>query len=323
MTERTVRNWMSASEKPTPKLGRPGYSTKERYHALRAVCRQRRLQGHGAGWRVIVAALPDLPTALVQETLRRFKARSRRRKREKIAPSRVRMAVNARDAIWVQDGTHLGRINGTAVESQVIRDRGPMQNIGLMVGSAASGNDVKGLMKMVTTTTGRKPLVWQVDNGSAYVDAKMQKYLEKEQIVSLFSRAGTPTDNGAAEIAMRELKDISGLGKGVKLCSVPETAVLAGKSAVLLNEHRLRGTKGYRSANTLAREMAPWYTHVSRAVFYKEATKMMKTAVQGKNGREARTAEREAVFMVLEKHGLITMTRGGRPHNARSLERIS
>jgi len=67
----------------------------------------------------------------------------------------------------------------------------------------------------------------------------------------------------------RELKDISGLGKGVKLCSVPETAVLAGKSAVLLNEHRLRGTKGYRSANTLASEMPSWYTHVSRAGFYR------------------------------------------------------
>ena len=94
----------------------------------------------------------------------------------------------------------------------------------------------------------------------------------------------------------------------MKLCSVQVTAVVAGKSAVLLNEHRLRGTRGNRSANILADEIPLWYTHVYRAYFYREATKMMETAVQGKKGKEARTAEREAVFMVLEKHGMITMT---------------
>ena len=63
--ERTVRNWMAASKDPPRKLGRTGYSQKERYHALRAVGRQHRLQGKKAGWRPIDKALcGDVPTAL-------------------------------------------------------------------------------------------------------------------------------------------------------------------------------------------------------------------------------------------------------------------
>jgi len=75
--------------------------------------------------------------------------------------------------------------------------------------------------------------------------------------VPLFSHVRKPTDNGAAEIGMWELKEMTGFGKGVQQRSDMEPALLAGKRAVLLNENRLRGSRGYRSANTLAEEMPP------------------------------------------------------------------
>gem|GEM_PF-3286088 len=56
---------------------------------------------------------------------------------------------------------------------------------------------------------------------------------------------------------MWELKEMTGFGKGVQQRSDMEPALLAGKRAVLLNENRLRGSRGYRSANTLAEEMPP------------------------------------------------------------------
>ena len=163
---------------------------------------------------------------------------------------------------------------------------------------------------------GMLPLVWLIDNDPVYLSKETQNYLVQERIVPLPSRTYTPTDNGAAEIGIRELKEMSGLGKGVRLCNTREAALQLGKSAVLLNEHRLRGSRGYVSANTLAEKMESWYTRVDRDQFFNEAQSAVKKAVQDKTGNRARLARREAIFMVLEKYGLIAVERGGRTREA-------
>jgi outer membrane protein assembly factor BamB len=73
----------------------------------------------------------------------------------------------------------------------------------------------------------------------------------------------------------------------------------------------------YVSANTLAVKIPSLYNHVSRDRFYRETCDTTEKAVQGKKGNDARMAERGAVFMVLEKHDVITLMRGGCPQNAR------
>lgn len=306
---------MKASKDPPRQLGRPSHSREKRFHALRAVGRQHRLQGKQAGWRPIDEALSgEVPTALVQHTLRLWKKRDRKRRRKRIEKHRVSMAVTAREVIWTLDETHLGRRDdGSAVKSQVVKDRGTLQTVGLSAGQEANSDDVIDLLELMKEEHGVLPLVLQTDNGPPFRSEETQNYLEHERVVPLLSRVYTATDNGAAEIGIRELKESSGLGKGVKLRCTLDTALQLGKSAMNINEHRLRGSRGYESANTLAKKMPTWYARVTREQFFEEARKAAKEAAQDKSGQRARLGKRKAILMVLNKYGLITFNRGGRP----------
>jgi len=322
VTDRTVRNWMKSSRGPPKKEGRPGYSLEEIKRALWAVGREWKRQGGRAGWRTIEEGLGKgkVQTRLLQRVLKLFKARARRRKSRRIMSNRQSVTVHARDAVWSQDGTHLGRIRGSKVDGQVLQDRATTQKISTMVVHAPTTEDVMKQFETTKKVTGRAPLVWQSDNDPIYCAEEMQAYLEREKIISLLSRVYTPTDNGAAECGMSDLKGLSGLGKGVKLSSIAETAELHGKSAVQLNENRLRASRGYRTANTLCETMTPWYDFIDRARFYQEARREQELAVQGKEGDAARHAERQAVFMVMEKYGLVTITRGGKAFTLQKVE---
>jgi transposase InsO family protein len=280
------------------------------------------MQGKKVGWRPIEEGLGkgEIPTRLVQTVVKRFKARDRRLERRRIVNNRQSVTVLFRDAIWTQDGTHLGRIFGDKVEAQVIKDRGTLRNVALSVGDAADGEDVVMLLEAAKRENGGLPLVWQTDNDPPYKSEPVESYLERERVVHLLSRVYTPVDNGAAEIGMRELKGECGLGKGVKLCSVHEAAKLIGKSAVLLNEGRLRGSKGYLSANDLAERIPSWYNAADRNRFYQEACEAKNRAVQGKKNRAAQLAERQAVLMVMQKDGMLTIKRGGKPLNTQKVE---
>jgi len=313
---------MRASRGPPKKEGRPGYSREEIKRALWAVGREWKRQGRKTGWRTIEEGLGKgkVPTRLLQRVLKLFKARARQRKRRRIMNNRQSITVHARDAVWSQDGTHLGRIRGSKVEGQVLQDRATTQKISTTVVHASTA---KGVIEQFETTkkeTGRAPLVWQTDNGPPYPAKEVQEYMKREQIISLLSRVRTPTDNGAAESGMNDLKGLSCLGKGVKLSSIAEAAVLHGKSAVQLNEYRLRASRGYRTAKTLCETMPPWYDFVNRDRFYQEAYREQELAVQDKEGMAARHAERQAVFMVMEKYGLVTITRGGKPCTLQKVE---
>mgnify|MGYP001591736711 CR=1 FL=1 len=82
---------------------------------------------------------------------------------------------------------------------------------------------------------------------------------------------------------------------------------------------RLRASKGWKTAVELDAVLPVGYNVVGRARFYREARKRMNTAVLGaRSWREARMAEREAVYAALECFGLVRRVRGGQPYPARS-----
>lgn len=82
----------------------------------------------------------------------------------------------------------------------------------------------------------------------------------------------------------------------------------------VLDHCRPRGTKGYRTAQELEAQLLPWREKVERGVFFEQACKSMKKAVQGgRTAREKRQAERQAVYETLEKFRLVEITRGGKP----------
>lgn len=182
----------------------------------------------------------------------------------------------------------------------------------LSVGNAANAEVVLLLLRTVKQTQAMLPLVLQTDNGGAYCSTAVQEYLAAERVVHLRSRPRRPTDNGAAEIGMRELKEETGLGRGVRLPAASAAALRLARMAQRLNEHRLRGSRGYLTSQALGRMFPPWYKKVARVPFYEEVTTAMAEAREGLHASRARLAERQAAFAVLEKHGLVVTTRGGR-----------
>jgi transposase InsO family protein len=102
------------------------------------------------------------------------------------------------------------------------------------------------------------PLVWATDNGSVYRDEKVEGFLKQEKVVHLLSRPRLPQDNGAAEKGIQELKAQAKLGKGTALASLKEAAQKLAFSREILNTHRLRASKGYRTAEKLKESLPSW-----------------------------------------------------------------
>jgi len=315
---------MKNAKRPLQRQGRPAHSKAIRFRAAVEVARQRKHQGKKAGWRPIVKALDGrIPTRLVQEMLSRLKKRKRCRMKRHLTCAAERVTVKVKGVIWTQDGTHLGRSADEEVQAQIIKDRAPMKTMALSIGPPATSADVLVLLKSAKTEHGDHPLVWQTDNDSIYLADDVVDYLKEKRIVHLKSRVGRPTDNGAAERGIWELKSEADLGKGVKLNGCLDAALLLGQSAVKINRNRLRGSKGYVSANRLAQHMPSWYNLVDRNTFYEEVNIAVKSAVDGEEGDRARKAERDAIHGVLEKYGLIEWTRGGRSRSAPEREIVS
>jgi transposase InsO family protein len=309
---------MNASKIKSNPVGRPPYSDALLYRGYVEVARQRKRQGRAVGWRKVFKALSGwIPLRLVQEALARFKKRDRARERKRREECAERISVKVKDVIWTQDGTHLGRTRDASVEGQVLKDRGSLKNGSLLVGLPACAADVLVLLKTGKSENGILPLVYQTDNDSVYLDCTVQSFLKRERVVHLKSRVCHPWDNGAAERGIRELKYESRLGKGVKLENIEEAAMRFGKAALQLNRYCLRGTKGYISSDRLAQTMPSWYDRIDRETFYEEVQISIKSAVQGLKGNRARKAERDAIYDVLEKYGLIERTRGGRRQRTR------
>ena len=311
VTTRTLENWVKIYKTGgNAKVGRPSYSRSQRRRAMWMVGRVFFRYGYRS-WRGAKEMLPDVPTRLVQGYIKLFKARERKQIDERRKSNRQNTDVIMKNAYWVQDGTHVGRIERKSIEAQVIKDRGTLQTLAIKTGKAATAKDVTTIFKEVKKERGL-PLVIGTDNGSCYCNKEVQDYLREEKVVHLLSLPRTPQHNAAAEIAIRELKEGTVLGKGVALDDTLGPHALLVRSAQRLNA-RLRGSKKLKSANELDDKLTDATKIIDRAVFYEECQQgilMISSVI--KDARERRMLEREVILGVLEKHGAIKRTRGER-----------
>lgn len=316
VSDRTVRNWRSRTcARDFPKLGRPAHD--ERAHRIafwkvgREYLRQGRCgaEGIAAG---IGGALPErVPLRLIRLHVKRFKACVSPHKRRRILPRRVRVDVLAKNALWVQDSTQVGRDeSGEKIESQIIKDRGPLLTVGVQTGGPTHSQDVLKLLSRLKHARGL-PLVLGSDNGSCYVSDDVEAYLRREKVIHLRSLPRTPEHNGSAEIGNGEIKRCAGIDKSATTnCAAAHASVVG--AALTLNKNRVRLSKGLKTGAQLDETLSVGYHQIERDRFYRACSKRMVEAQQRVSGkREQRMAEREAIYSTLETFGLVKRYRGG------------
>ena len=309
VTPRTLENWMTLYLRGgRAKTGRPTYTNEDRWKAMWAVRRELRRQGY-CGWRPIDEALNDVPTRLVQEYVKKFKAWKKHWDEVIKKEKRQGMKVLLKNAYCVGDGTFLGRIEKKGIESQVIKDRGSLKVLAIGTGLTAKGEDVVKLLDDLKANR-KLPLVFGTDNGSMYCNEKVNLYLKKEKVVHLLSLPRTPEHNGSAENLMREMKKESLLGRKTTLLCIPKSHDEMVSAASKLN-WRLRGSKRFKSANELDDTMIDATDVIDREMFYAECEQgLMEVRAGDFKGRELRMKEREVIIGMMEKFGAVKLTRG-------------
>lgn len=312
ITSRTLRNWKKKAEEcRSPVIGRPTYSSQERKRAMILVCRELRKQGYPGSPAIHHCLKDKVPRRLVNEYVKLFKAKHLKRKMDVIKENRISVEVLNKDVIWSQDGTHIGRLNGKTIEAQVIKDRGSLKTIGVLVGQSATEDEV--IMQLGELKKVRQlPLVWMTDNGSAYVGERLKAFLRQEQVVHLRSAPRVPQHNAAAEKNMCELKKASLLGKGVVLESINEGFERLAKAAEQINSYRPRSSKGHKTSRDLEVELSAFHDKIDRSSFYQSCVKDLKAIDECNDKRRAVMEKRETVFRRLNELNLLNINRGVR-----------
>lgn len=318
---RVLRLRLERGEEARPR-GRPRLPVEERVRVRALVAEQFSIQGE-VGWRDVLAGIrtkeahrPKLTsTMLVQQETAALKKERRRKIRTALEQSRRGHEVLARDAIWAEDATHVGRLgSGEAVDAEIATDRATTATVIAAVGRPVAGEDIRDHLERAKVERGGLPLVWQSDAGSANTSATVADYLERERVIHLLSRVHTPTDNPAAENKNREIKHESELGKGVRLESLAQGAARLEPARRRIDGGRLRASRGWKTAAALDRDLPRADAIVTRATFYAQARSAMAEAVRGLTDPKAvRRAEQDAIWRTLEKHGLARTRVGTRP----------
>jgi len=284
------------------------------------------LQGRTSGWRPLARALKGrVPVGLVRSSLRALKAERRREQRAARASRRTSTTVHARDALWSRDGLHLAHAREGKLEASLVRDVASTRTLAVSVGGAATAASVVALLEQAREERGILPLAVALDNGPENTAREVAAYLERERVVPLFNLRATPEHNSWIERGMRDYRGEADLPARVprslpRVARPPAATVLHAAARELdrarrtLDEHRLRASRGWRTALAVDAALPPWYAFVSRENFHAMACRAIAKAVQGCNTpRARRLAEREALFRTLERYGLVTRTRGGAP----------
>ena len=249
----------------------------------------------------------------VRGALRLWKARDRARDRRRHAEQRVSIRVRCRDAVWAQDATHLGRDPaGRAVQAEVLREVASTRTLALSVGPAATAKEIVALLERAVQARGCAPLVWLTDNAAVYGAPEVSAWCLAEGVLHLRTLPRTPQHNAHCEHGNGELKQEARLGKGVRIACLLEALGLLVDARRRLDNHRLRVTRGWRTAIEADRDAQHWSEKVDRERFREEvACAFEQTVLDCPNSRARRRAEREAVLHVLENHELLVRTRAG------------
>lgn len=327
MTLRTLRNWKRADPAaPRARPGRPALQEAVLDEARELVRAQLESQGWSAGEEPVWRGLGrTIPRARVRRVLAELKAERRKRRGRHVRKARVSTRVLARDALWSLDATHLGRgPRGAEVQAEVLREVASTRTIGLSVGPPAVARDVVRLLDTAALERGTAPLVLLTDNGGTYRSDAVDAWCRARGVVHLYSLPRTPQHNAASEHGMRELKEEAALGKGVRLrdIRVPAARLVAARERI--DRHRLRRTRGWRTAVDDDAARRPWTDVVQRdEVLEKVSCAIRRAVLHSEPGRARRRAIREAVLGALQDLSVITRTRGGRPWDAQFAEDVS
>jgi transposase InsO family protein len=96
-------------------------------------------------------------------------------------------------------------------------------------------------------------VIWHTDQGSQYGSDVVIDALIRRNFLASMSRAGTPTDNGAAERMVGEIKHA--LMRRMKYYTIGQLLTEAERWINYYNERRPHGRLNYKSPNTYAEEL--------------------------------------------------------------------
>jgi transposase InsO family protein len=285
--------------------------------ALRVVGRVLRRQKWKAGWQEVWdLQSAELTSWEVQQCTRRWKERHRRRVAAVRRACRVSVEVLAPDVIWGIDAKHLSRDKRGTLAAEVVRDACPRKVRGASVGPPASGQEVVALLEAVVVKRGCAPLVLMHDNAKTYVGADVRAWREAHGVLDLCNLPHTPQHNGAVERTMRELGEQTGLGRGVRDVGLADAA-MAVHDAIWRMNSRPRAVLGRRSADEVDGPGRAIYSAEERKELADEVRAAQNEAMRdAKGARARRLACRRALLEVLERRGLVRITRGGSPGHA-------
>lgn len=239
--------------------------------------------------------------------------------------------VHARDMVWSVDATHLGRDGCEAQHVEVVKDLGTTKLVGVSLGTVATGAEIVSILERARAERGTAPFVLSHDNGRAYCSGEVARWCAKHGVVELVNEPRTPQHNAACERGIGELKAECGLGSGRELAGLedrvwvgdvdeeqyPAWCVEVRRARDRLDRGRLRGSRGYETAEQLDREMRPAESWACRESFHQAACCAIENAVRDAQGARARRrATRQAIYGTLERFGMVTRTRGGVPFSS-------
>jgi hypothetical protein len=312
---RSLRRWLKEARdgEPAPRRpGRPRFSRAARRFVRDCV----RACLDAAGWAIgedgVLRMLGHgFSRRLVREALARLKHMHRASRRSRRARRAKHVAVEASDAIWSVDATHLGRgPDGEAVLGEVVREVASTRTLAVSVGPAPSSREVVMLLDAAVEQRGRAPLVISTDGGGENRGA-LGRWCARHRIVHLVNAPHVPEHNAWVEHGNAEIKAESGLGKGVKLPCSAAAAALLRRALHKIDRARPRRSRGGLTA-VEADAALPAAEHVvERRRFYAAACSEMNRAVRGSaSTTERRCSARVALLQVMECFGLLTTTRG-------------
>jgi transposase InsO family protein len=272
------------------------------------VLEQLQILGYHAGLPTLRPKLADLPDRIISRVLKVLKAEHKAEQAKDRRQQRVHVKVLAKGAVLAQDSTHVGNVSGRKAWAEVAKDAATTEAWAFGDGKPITGDAMLGHLEALKAQ-GRLPLVLATDNGSAYKEARVKAWLAHHQVVQLFSRPHTPTDNGRAERGIGEGKRLAGLGTGVLLENGPQGVQELDQALRTLNQEWPRTTKGGLTAAQLSTTLPHWQAFTTRRDFYNAACSAI-LAIDASSKRKRRSQTREAIFRTLEHFGLTLRTRG-------------
>jgi hypothetical protein len=198
------------------------------------------------------------------------------------------------------------------VQAEMIRDVASTKTILASVGPPADGAEIVALLERAAAERGSWPLVLVTDNGGPYRSDVLREFLKARQVVHLFNEPHTPEHNAWVEHGHGEHQEEMVLDLWGPSPRLDDLRAALARATVTLDRHRLRATRGWKTAHDYDLGLPRAEGVISRAVFYEATCQAIASAVEGlESARERCRAEREAILATLQSFGLINRTRGG------------